>query len=268
MTDWEGVPNDLDAAVAWNGSNHFFKGCTVYIYSDQSKRVERNMSIASAFNAPCYIDAALNWGSFTFLFKEDKFYRYSNLNFKFLDGPSNILALNGNIRESNFDAAVQWSLNTRKYIFKGTMYYRIDDQSTEYWPIVGNWYGLFESSMLPKCGCGCTKATIGDFFTELWEYDSVEYKIALGKLNLSYKEMAQIIVDDKNKSVTSEKEINLSINLTEFIAFNYTHGTQPLKFTAFQAPTPNEENGAIKLNTKHLEAFRYGESKLAVTNTL
>ena len=75
MTDWEGVPNDLDAAVAWNGSNHFFKGCTVYIYSDQSKRVERNMSIASAFNAPCYIDAALNWGSFTFLFKEDKFYR-------------------------------------------------------------------------------------------------------------------------------------------------------------------------------------------------
>ena len=75
---------------------------------------------------------------------------------------------------------------------------------------------------------------MGDFFMELWEYDSVEYKIALDKLNLSYKEMAQIIVDDKNKSVTSEKEINLSINLTEFIAFNYIHGTQPLKFTHFK----------------------------------
>ena len=30
MTDWR-VPNDLDAAVAWNGSNYFFKGCTVYV---------------------------------------------------------------------------------------------------------------------------------------------------------------------------------------------------------------------------------------------
>lgn len=26
--DWEGVPGDLDAAVALNGSNYFFKGCT------------------------------------------------------------------------------------------------------------------------------------------------------------------------------------------------------------------------------------------------
>lgn len=73
MTDWR-VPNDLDAAVAWNGSNYFFKGCTVYVYNDQSKRVEWNMGITSAFNAPCYIDTAVNCGNFTYFFKGDKFY--------------------------------------------------------------------------------------------------------------------------------------------------------------------------------------------------
>ena len=163
---------------------------------------------------------------------------------------------------------MQWFFNRKKYIFKGTVYYRINDRSTKYWPVVGNWKGPFESSMLPKCGCGCTEDTIDDAFTELWEYDSVEYKIALGKLHLSYKEVAQIIVDGKNKSVTSEKEFNFSIDFTESIAFDYAHGTQPADFTPFRAPTPNEENGTTKLDTKVLKTFRYGGSKLVVKNTL
>lgn len=225
------------------------------------------MSIASVLNAPCDIDAAVNWGDFTYLFKGDKLYQYSNVEDKFLDGPSSILMLNQKIG-SHIDAAVQWFYNRKKYIFKGTTYHRTDGPTTNQRTVISGWRGLFESQMMPKCGCGCTQDTIGDVFTEHWKYDSTEYEIAQSKSSLSFKEMVQVIVNNTNRSVTSEREFTFITSLTEFTSFNYSRGMQPPFLTLFRAPIPDIRNGEINIDTNVLKNFSYGQSKLLDTNAL
>ena len=225
------------------------------------------MNITSILNAPCDIDAAVNWGDFTYLFKGDKLYRYSNVEDKFLDGPNSILTLNQKIG-SHIDAAVQWFHNNKKYIFKGTIYYRTDGPTTNQQTVVSGWKGLFESQVFPKCGCGCTEDTIGDVFTEHWKYDSAEYEIALGKSSLLYKEMVEVIVNNTNKSITSERKFTVITNLNELTSFYYSHGMQPPFSTLFRVPIPNIKDGVINIDTNLLKNFSYGQSKMLVTNAL
>lgn len=104
-----GLPDNIDAAVAWNGSNYFFKDCTAFIYSDVSPRVERTLGIPETLKGPCNIDTAVNWGDFIYLFKESSFYKFSNLEDTFLKGPIKVSSLDLNT-ERKIDAAVKWTL--------------------------------------------------------------------------------------------------------------------------------------------------------------
>ena len=74
--------------------------------------------------------------------------------------------------EGKIDAAVKWHVNKLNYLIKGTKYYEIGNVIKNY-KVLDGWPGLYESELMPKCGCECTTDTIGDFLTGHWEYERI-----------------------------------------------------------------------------------------------
>ena len=78
--DWEGVPNDLDAAFTWtNGKFYFFKGSQYWRVSAEG-RADRGFprTIESGFpGIPIDIDAAIVWAKNNkiYFFKDSRYWR-------------------------------------------------------------------------------------------------------------------------------------------------------------------------------------------------
>ena len=263
ITAWVGLPDNLDAAVAWNGNNYFFKACTAFIYIDVSQRVERTLDIPETLKGPCNIDAEVNWGYFIYLFKENSFYNYSNLEGTFLKGPSNVSSLDLN-REGKIDAAVKWHVNKINYLIKGTTYYKIGNVVKSSKVLYG-WPGLYESELMPKCGCGCTTDTIGDFLKSYWEYEGIKYETNLGESTINCSNiLKKHMIDNRNRLFKSEEEFTVSGTFGESMSFTHKDGMQIPHRTHFWVPVPNYSNNVIEADTEALQNVTYGKDKLTL----
>ena len=120
---WD-LPNKLNAAVTWNGTNYFFKGCIAYEYDSSSLvgRISRQRKL-SDWNMPCNIDAATVWSNCVYFFKGEKAWMWHYNKEQLIKGPISISMLNDKWTiEHDIDAAVKWTLNKRVYIFKRLKY--------------------------------------------------------------------------------------------------------------------------------------------------
>ena len=128
---WQGLPDDIDAAVTWpgNGKTYFFKGSRYWRFDNQIPSSGYPKSIDKNFpGIPDNLDAAFVWGGNgkIYFFKGRRYWRFdpddSNRpvsrfypkDIKLWDLPSNI------------DGAVQWS-NQYTYFFHDGNYYRFND---------------------------------------------------------------------------------------------------------------------------------------------
>lgn len=269
IADWEGVPSHLDAAVALNGSNYFFKGCTAYVYSSQSNRVEWKVNIQEVFKIPCNISAAVNWEQrIIYFFKGNVFYEYSNnKNTTFLS-PAIIPVLNPFLKDvEDIDAAFFWEYSKFSYIFKEPLYYRRSLVSLSSVPITTGWPRLYESDLMPKCGCSCTTDTIVNF-KKNWKYDSFQYDMNLGTSSSSCSTvLTDYVIDNRNTSFISDEEFTVSTKFNNSISFSYINGISLPSGTPFRVSQPDHKDGIIISNSSKLQNFTYGNLKMSVTNS-
>lgn len=126
---WPGIESNIDAALAYNGHEFFFKGSRVWKY-DGGKLCDRYPKyINQVFpGIPNDIDAILRLGGRAFFFKGDTFWRY---NFK-----KQRVTLVARISElfegipDNLDTAV--NRNGKIYFVKGDSYWKLDENFTVY----------------------------------------------------------------------------------------------------------------------------------------
>ena len=264
---WKGVPNNLDAAVAFNGSNYFFKGCTVYVYSSQSNRVERTVNMGQVFEIPCNISAAVIWkqGNIYF-FKGNVFYEYPNNKNTNFGSPTAISTLSPFLDSvEDIEAAVFWQGHS--YLFKGTIYYRGNEGSLSTTQMIVGWPSLYESDLMPKCGCGCTADTVVNF-KENWRYDSFQYEINLGTSSPSCSTvLTDFVIDNRNISSNFDKEFTVSTKFTESVSFSYINGISLPSGTTFRAPQPDYKDNVIISNSTNLQNFTYGSLTMSSTNS-
>ena len=266
--DWEGVPRDLDAAVALNGSNYFFKGCTAYIYSGQSRRVEWTVNMREVFKIPCNISAAVNWKQgIVYFFKGNVFYEYPNNKNTISLSPTNISKLSPFLDGvKDIEAAVFWQYKGHAYLFKGTIYYRDNGDSLSTTKMITGWPSLYESDLMPKCGCGCTSDTIVDF-EKNYEYDSFQYDINLGTLSPSCSTvLTDYVIDNRNISFNFDEEFTVSTKFTDSVSFSYINGISLPSETPFRVPQPDYKDDIIISNSTNLQNFTYGKLKMSSTN--
>ena len=265
LADWEGVPSHLDAAVALNGSNYFFKGCTAYVYSSQSRRVDRTINIQEVFKIPCNISAAVNWEQgITYFFKGNVFYEYPNNKNTTFWSPTVISALSPFLEDvEDIEAAFFWENAKRSYLFKGSKYYRKNIASLSTIPMIEGWPRLYESDLMPKCGCGCTADTIVNF-KKNWEYDSFQYDIDLGTSSPSCSTvLTDYITDSRNNY---DEEFTVSTKFNDSISFSYLNGISLPSGTPFRVSPPDYKDNIIVYNSSNLQNFTYGNLKTCSTN--
>ena len=264
LADWEGVPSHLDAAVALNGSNYFFKGCTAYVYSSQSRRVEWNLNIQEVFKIPCNISAAVNWEQrITYFFKGNVFYEYPN-NKNTTWSPTVISALDPFLEDvEDIEAASFWQPTKNSYLFKGSKYYRKGKVSLGTVLMIDGWPSLYESDLMPKCGCGCTTDTIVNF-KKNWKYDSFQYDINLGTSSPSCSTvLTDYVIDSRNNS---DEEFTVYTKFNDSISFTYINGISLPSGTPFRVPPPDYKDNIIISNSSNLQNFTYGNLKTTSTN--
>ena len=267
LTDWPGIPPDLDAAVAWNGSNYFLKGCTAYVYSSQSRRVEQSVNIEETFKIPCNIDAAVNWEQDTaYFFKGNKFYEYSRNNGASSRNPIDISILSPFLK-GDVEATGFWKhIRNIPYIFKGPIYYRSTGISLSTVLMIDGWPGLLESDLMPKCGCSCTANTVGDFL-EYWKFNSSQYDINLGASSLSCSTvLAEYVIDSRNVSFNLDKEFTVSTKFTNSISFSHINGVSLPSGTPFTITQPDYKDGILISNSADFQNFTYGKLTSSSTN--
>ena len=267
--DWEGVSGDLDAAVALNGSNYFFKGCTAYVYSSRSRRVERTVNMPEVFKIPCNISAAVNWEpGVIYFFKGNVFYEYPNNNKNTASGsPTDISTLSPFLNGvKDIEAAVFWQFKGQAYLFKGTIYYRNNPGSLSTTQMIIGWPSLYESDLMPKCGCGCTSDTIVNF-EKNWKYDSFHYDISLGALSPSCSAvLTDYVIDNRNISLSFDEEFTVSTKFTDLVSFSYINGISLPSETQLRVPQPDYKDNIIISNSTNLQNFTYGNLKMSSTN--
>jgi len=133
--DWEGLPNNLDAAFSWkNGKTYFLKGSRYWRYSPESfGKLDRGFpkDISKGFEGiPNNIDAAFVWA------KNDKIYFFKGSNYWKFDPRKDPPVAETYPRPlsnwegvpNSIDAALRYS-NDNTYFFKDGEYYRFNEDT-------------------------------------------------------------------------------------------------------------------------------------------
>ena len=237
------------------------------MYSSHSRRVEHSVNIEETFKIPCNIDAAVNWEQGTaYFFKGNKFYEYSSNGGASSRNPIDISTLSPFL-ESDVEAAVFWKhIRDIPYLFKGAIYYRSSGVSLAEVMMTDGWPGLLEGELMPKCGCGCTANTIGDFL-EYWNFDSSQYDINLCRSSLSCSTvLTDYVIDSRNVSFNLDKEFTVSTKFTNFISFSHINGVSLPSGTQFRITQPDYKDGILISNSANFQNFTYGKLTTSSTN--
>ena len=143
-------------------------------------------------------------------------------------------------------------VNKLNYLIKGTTYYEIGNVVKNY-KVLDGCPGLYESELMPKCGCECTTDTIGDFLTGHWEYERINYDTNLGESTINCSNiLKKHMIDNRNRLFKSEKEFIVTSKFAESISFTHKDGIQMQYGTHFWVPVPHYSNGVIEVDTEAL----------------
>lgn len=132
-SDWDGLPDNIDAALTWtiNKKTYIFKGSQYWKFTNKRLDSGYPRLISEGFpGIPDNIDAAFVWGGNgkMYFFKDDLFYKFDPekrppVNNKY---PKKITNW-GLPNDQRLEAAVKWT-NGYTYFFQNGQYYRFNDR--------------------------------------------------------------------------------------------------------------------------------------------
>ena len=159
---------------------------------------------------------------------------------------------------------MRWAQNGVTYLLKGKKYWRVDKAGkTTQGNTNGGWPGLFDSTLLPKCGCDCKNGKGGSS----WEFESIKYSINDGKVHLRPPmELGRQIIDNRAGNTNPSIDFTISKSVTETESFTHTAGLSLTVGTEFKTGIPFLAEGKISLSVTASYEFSYGKEK-SVTKT-
>ena len=254
------MPNDIDAAITWKGRNYFFKGCTAYAYGGKGlKKIVWTDDIPTIWKVPCNLDAAASWGDHIYLFKGPNVYRWSYQEDSFIKGP-----LQGHSQfPGDLDAGFHWKYNKITYLLKNEKYWRIykNGNTLKRKTKIG-FKGLFDSTLLPNCGCSCMDGVE----RENWEFESIQYHIEKNKTHLlPPTEVGKKIIDNLGGGQNPSTEFTVSISVTETQSFTHATGLSLTLGTEFNCGIPTLTGSTISVDGSVSYNFLYGKERSSTT---
>ena len=213
---------------------------------------------------PCNIDAATVWSKYVYFFKDEKVWMWHYDKEELVDGPLSIDTWN--IGTSNIDAAVQWFVNGKVYIFKLFTYWRINENKyiEGKSAITAGWPGLLESALFPDCACDCTDSPN----RVNWEFDKMDFQVDLGHTKpLQELEVTKYVTDIRNGNSEVQKEFKVFKDFVTTESFNYVSGIELASGTKFKTAVPYSINKKIRLTHADPLNFVYGV-KNRISNTI
>ena len=180
-------------------------------------------------------------------------------------GPLSIGSLN--IGTSNIDAAVQWFVSDKVYIFiKLFTYWRINENKyiEGVSAITAGWPGILESALFPDCACDCTDSPNRVY----WEFQKMDFEVEHGYTKLLQKlEVIKHVNDIRNGNPDVQKEFKVFKNIARTESFNHVTGIKLASGTKFKIAVLYSINEKIPLTDGDPHGLVYGV-KNRVSNTI
>ena len=213
---------------------------------------------------PCDIDAATVWSKYVYFFKDEKVWMWHYDKEELVDGPLSIDTWN--IDTSNIDAAVQWFVNGKVYIFKLFTYWRINENKyiEGKSAITAGWPGLLESALFPDCACDCTDSPNRVY----WDFDKMDFQVDLGHTKpLQELEVTKYVTDIRNGNSEVQKEFKVFKDFVTTESFNHVTGIELVSGTKIKTAVPYSINGKVRITDADPLDFAYGV-KNSVSSTI
>ena len=213
---------------------------------------------------PCNIDAATVWSKYVYFFKGEKIWMWHYDKEELVDGPLSIDTWK--ISTSNIDAAVQWFVNDKVYIFKLFTYWRINENKyiESVSAITAGWPGLLESALFPDCACDCTDSPNRVY----WEFEKMDFEVELGYTKLLQElEVTKDVIDTRNRNPEVKKEFKVFKDFVTTESFNHVTGIELVSGTKIKTAVPYSINGKVRITDADPLDFAYGV-KNSVSSTI
>ena len=255
--NWGGIPNDLDAAIAYEGTNYFFKGCQYWRYYKNGK--SDGPHFITKFAVPCNIDAVATMGGNMYFFKGGFHFRRNNKEFP---RPVSIQQ-DWDKLAGNIDAAVQ-SKTGDTYFLKErkTWFYQKNSNKAQIRDGGVGWGNLFDSTLLPDCPCDCNTCCDNN-----WEFNNISYQTDQAQITqLSPEAVGTKEVDNRNATGSPSITFTVSKTVTETKSFTHTVGASVKVGTAFKTGIPFVAEGKVSVEVTASYEFEYGTQRSVSRN--
>ena len=253
ISNWRGIPDNLDAATTWKGTNYFFKGCHYWrYYKNGQSDGPHNIS---AWGVPCNLDAAVTFEGSTYLFKSGYYWRRGNNDFS---GPHYVKRNWYGGLKGNIDAAL-----VRKgkiYFLKGRILVIFEKPGKFPDSVSGVGSKLLESQLLPDCPCDCNSCC-----NKNWQFDNIKYQLEEAKISPLLPEViGHKTVDNRNGSGTPKITFTVSKVVMETKLLIHTAGAAAPFDVWFAANAPFIPEGKVIVEMDGFHHhFYYGRQVLS-----
>ena len=122
--------------------------------------------------------------------------------------------------------------------------------------------GLFDSTLLPYCGCSCMSGVQGGN----WEFESIQYHIGQSKIHLlPPTEVGKKVIDNVGGSQIPSIEFTVSTSVTETQSFTHATGLSLTLGTEFNCGIPTLTGSTISVDGTVSYNFLYGKERSSTT---
>ena len=207
---------------------------------------------------PCDIDGATVWSKYVYLFKGQKVWMWHYDKEELVDGPLSIDTWN--IGTSSIDAAFQWFVNDKVYIFKLFTYWRINENKyiEGMSAITAGLPGLLGSALFPDCACDCTDSPNRVY----WKLEKMDSEVEFGYTEpLQEIEVTKHVTDIGNGNPEVQKEFKVFKDFLRTESFNHITGLKLATGTRFKTAVLYSINEKIRITDADTFHFVYGVKK-------
>ena len=250
--DWGGIPNDLDAATTYKGTNFFFKGCQYWRYHGKGRSDGPHSIIR--FGVPCNVDAAATMGGSLYLFKGGYYWRWNDKDFS---RPLSIKQ-DWDKLEGNIDAAVHSNTGDTYFLKeRKTWFFEKNSNKAKIHDAAVGWGNLFDSKLLPDCPCDCNTCCDNN-----WEFYDITYQTDQAQITqLSPEAIGRKELDNRNATGISIIEFTVSKTVTETQSFTHTVGASVTVGTEFKTGIPFVAEGKVSVEVTASYEYEYGTQR-------